>query len=57
MSLLHVYMFSAVKEVAVQSVCLSWHLKPSCGFALISILGACPVLKGHCEGEKSAQDV
>lgn len=57
MSLLLVYIFSAVKEVALPSACLSWHLKTLYDFAFVSILGAYPILKGHCEGEKSAQNV
>ena len=56
MSLLLVYIFSAVQEAALPSDCLSWHLKTSYDFALVSILGAYPILKGHYEGEKSAQN-
>lgn len=57
MSSLLVYISSAVKEVGLPSVCLHWHLKASYGFALVSILGAYPILRCYCEGEKSVQDV
>lgn len=57
MSLLLIYITSGVKEVALPSVCLRWHLKTLYGCALVSILGAYCILKGHSEGEKSAQDV
>jgi len=48
---------SAVKEVALPSVCFTWHLKTSHASALVFIPGAYPILEGHHEGEKGAQDV